>query len=61
MNKEIEIGKKDESGKEEWYCMWYICPNCKAGDNEYYSSGHIYIDFKFCPDCGIKLKWKFNF
>ena len=56
----IKISDKDKSGMEEWWCMWYVCPNCKAGkkDEDEYSSGHIYSSFKFCPDCGIELEWE---
>ena len=39
------------SGKDEWWCNWYYCPNCVQ---EY---AHIAGGFDFCPDCGIELEW----
>lgn len=34
---------------DEWWCPWYDCPNCK--ENE------CTPDFKYCPNCGVKLEW----
>jgi len=50
----IKIGEQDSTGMDEWWCMWFRCPKCKAGS----VSGHIYSSFKFCPDCGVELKWE---
>ena len=44
------ITKENNSGMDEWWCRWFTCPNCGEED--------ITFDFKFCPDCGIKLVWK---
>lgn len=54
----VKIGKRDSSGKDEWYCEWFVCPSCKTGWYEDYSSGHIYHSFKYCPDCGVQLDWE---
>lgn len=35
-------------GKDEMYCEWFVCPDCK-GEN-------IAEHFKFCPDCGLNLE-----
>lgn len=34
---------------DEWWCPWYECPNCKESN--------ITTDFKYCPECGVKIKW----
>ena len=47
---EIEIGEKDNQGKDEVYCNWYKCPKC--------SDTMITHHQNFCGNCGIKLKWK---
>jgi predicted RNA-binding Zn-ribbon protein involved in translation (DUF1610 family) len=46
---EITITENNEVGKDEMWCMWYKCPNC----------GGTYIanTMKYCPDCGLKIKW----
>ena len=50
MTKEIKISYiKDDTGKDEWWCNWFKCPNCKKDD--------IMCEFNFCPKCGVKLKW----
>ena len=54
----VKIGDKDSSGQEEWWCEWFVCPSCMAGYDKSYPSGHIYHDFKFCPDCGVELEWE---
>lgn len=40
---------EDDMGKEEWWCNWFKCRNC--------SKNWLYMDFKYCPNCGKKLKW----
>ena len=45
--KEVTITNENSFGKEEIYCEWFICPEC--GDI------HIKKEYKFCPDCGVKL------
>jgi len=47
---DIKIGKKDDIGKDEWWCNWYKCPNC--GEN------NIARCFDYCPNCGRKIKWQ---
>lgn len=52
MKKEIEISlSKDDDGKDEAWCNWYNCPNCKPKYAE------IMPGFSYCPNCGVKLKW----
>lgn len=47
---EVVITQENSEGfSEEWY-EYFKCPNC--GDE-----GVAYI-FKFCPECGCKIKWK---
>lgn len=43
-------------GKDEWYCNWYYCPECR-GVSKFGHSARLYRGFKFCPDCGITLEW----
>lgn len=56
--KEVKISKTENyTGREEWWSkklkFWYNCPICSPNSN----CGHINFNFKYCPDCGIKLKW----
>lgn len=44
------ITESDSVGMNEWYCEWFGCPSC--GDTS------VTYDFKFCPGCGIKLKFE---
>lgn len=55
--KSVEIGEKDRQGMHEWYDETYICPICKTTKSHHTETGGIFKSFKFCPDCGIKLKW----
>jgi len=48
--KEVIVSNKDSIGKDEWWCTWYKCPNCK--------NTSIATSFTYCPDCGTKLKWE---
>lgn len=48
--KYILIGEKQNTGQEEWWCHWYRCTNCKK---EFIASF-----FKYCPNCGVKLRWR---
>ena len=41
---------KDDLGKDEWWCNWWICPNC-------HNTGITY-DFNYCPYCGKEIVWK---
>lgn len=38
-------------GFEEVYLEWFQCPACLDGN-------YIATFFNFCPNCGIKIKWK---
>lgn len=50
MKEEIKVSKtKDDMGKDEWWCNWYRCNNC--------TKSYIGPGFKFCPNCGLKIKW----
>lgn len=40
----------DENLYDEWWCAWYECPKCKES--------YIMNDFKYCPSCGVILKFK---
>ena len=44
---EVTITNKDNKGKDEMYCYQFACPNCK---------GWIAETFKYCPNCGAKIK-----
>jgi rRNA maturation endonuclease Nob1 len=46
---EIDISEANNAGKDELWCDWYVCPNCK--------DSMILKDQKFCGECGGKLKW----
>ena len=49
-NKEVIITQEDSEGfSESWY-EYFRCPNCN--DKEVASI------FKFCPECGCKIKWE---
>ena len=50
--KEQEAKPVDLYGKDDWYGLVCVCPDCKAewmGDE---SETH------FCPNCGRKVKWE---
>jgi predicted RNA-binding Zn-ribbon protein involved in translation (DUF1610 family) len=50
MENMIEINKDTtENDFSEWYGRWYKCPKCHEK--------HINRNFKFCPNCGVKLVW----
>jgi rRNA maturation endonuclease Nob1 len=49
--KYVIVKKEHDRGMEEWWCTWFECPNCKP------QFPSIYINFNFCPMCGIELKW----
>ena len=48
---EIEPKQVRLYGKEEWYGLVCVCPDCDA---EWMCA---YEDTHFCPNCGIKVKW----
>lgn len=48
----IIITEQDTNWMKEIFIEWFICPKCK--------SNFIAKWFKFCPNCGIKIKWKLN-
>jgi uncharacterized membrane protein YvbJ len=35
--------------KDEWWCDWYLCPNC--------DTMNIADSFNYCPECGKKIEW----
>lgn len=39
----------DNIGKDELWCAWYKCRNCKGT--------MIIRNTKYCPDCGLKINW----
>lgn len=46
---EVEVVlTNDDDLYDEWWCAWYECPKCKEKE--------ITDDFKYCPNCGVKLK-----
>jgi hypothetical protein len=47
--KEVGIGEEQNQGSDEAYCDWFECPKCK--------DTMITSNSKFCPNCGVKLKW----
>ena len=52
LKKSVLIGKKHSNGKDEWWCEWFTCPNCKATS--------IYPKANYCSECGLKLRWLKN-
>ncbi len=46
----VSIGEAQNTGRDEWWCDWYQCPRCDLA--------HIAYDFRFCPDCGVRLQWQ---
>lgn len=60
MSEEVTITSQTPHEKEEWYCQWYQCPECKNAvefNDKIIESTHIAYCFKFCPDCGRKIVW----
>ena len=54
----IKISKSNDcTGKDEWYCNFYKCPNCK-GVEDGFESSNITRSFDYCPNCGYKLEWE---
>jgi hypothetical protein len=49
-SKKIIVADKDSTGKDEWWCTWFICRNCKKN--------WLYMEFNYCPNCGKELVWK---
>ena len=47
----VEPKQVDLYGKEEWWGLVCVCPDCKA---EWMSNKD---DTHFCPNCGGKVKW----
>lgn len=48
--KTTKIGEKDNIGKDEAWCEWYKCPNCK--------DTMITCHQKYCGNCGVKFEWE---
>lgn len=48
INKIVTITVDDRGGTDEVICRWYKCPKC---------GNKIRTCFKFCTNCGIRLKW----
>jgi hypothetical protein len=46
----VSIGEPQNTGYDEWYCQWYLCPKCEKSN--------IARWFSYCPDCGAKLQWQ---
>ena len=47
----VDISKKIDELRSNWYTYWYNCPNCHT------KTKHINQSFDFCPTCGVKLNW----
>ena len=45
--KSIKVSSLIPLGKDELYCHFFKCSNCKTSD--------IAIGYKYCPNCGVKL------
>jgi len=52
MLKEQEAKQVELYGKEDWYGLVCVCPDCKA----VWMSGES--ETHFCPNCGRPLKWE---
>ncbi len=49
--KEVTVSRfMDDVGQEDYYCHRYRCPRCRGVA--------ITDTFKFCPDCGVGLKFE---
>ena len=46
----VAIGEGQNTGNDEWYCPWYLCPKC--------NKDYINRAFSYCPNCGVKLEWQ---
>lgn len=47
----IIITPNDFGGVDEVVCKWFKCPKCE---------GKIRVCFKFCSNCGVRLRWKLH-
>lgn len=52
MLKEQEAKQVELYGKDDWYGLVCVCPDCKAEWMGGESETH------FCPNCGRKVKWE---
>ena len=43
----LVMEKMENLGKEELYCEWFRCPNCK--------DSNVRRGFRYCPNCGFDL------
>lgn len=51
--------KPISTGREEWWCEWFICTKCDNCITDGYSvCGRITRNFKYCPDCGVEIDWE---
>lgn len=46
------MAKPIEMAKDERYCTWYKCVDCKVTS--------ITRLANYCPNCGVKLDWEDN-
>ena len=46
----VSIGEAQNTGYDEWYCPWYVCPRCEEVN--------IARSFHYCPNCSVKLEWQ---
>jgi hypothetical protein len=46
----IKIDIDDSTGYDELYTEWFNCPKCTCDK--------ILSSYKYCPNCGIKIKFK---
>lgn len=47
--KTVDVTADRAVGKDEWWTMFYSCPECGSQD--------LASWFKFCPECGVNLNW----
>lgn len=45
----VSIGEGQNTGEDEWFTHWYLCPKC--------DEVNIARPFSYCPNCGVKLQW----
>ena len=45
----VSIGEGQNTGEDEWFTHWYLCPKC--------DEANIARSFSYCPNCGVKLQW----
>ena len=51
VEKVVVITDSTPRHSDEMFCRWFTCSNPKCGCSQ------IADGFKYCPDCGWKVRW----